>query len=163
MVRGVASIRRRGSVPVIPSLHTSCAPCFGTGVAPNSVGWIGVCRPCDGSGYVDKPGGPRFGAQLALTDRQPGELVELVTGERAVIAWHQPKPAPKVTPIATFVRIVDEFDDHVGEPIAYPAQTGVRRVLGGRSAAAQLDDGAGAKAADELDPFTRRATAGALL
>lgn len=159
---------------MIPGLHDRCTRCVGCGVVDltaeeilvahprearvliaEQINLTAPCRTCRGVGFVDKPGGPRFGALITLTERSPGEVVELVTGQRARIAWHYPRTEPDTT----FVAILDDFDDteHIGR-LPFPSGTGVRATYGD-AIASQLDDGYRAKAADALDPFTKRAAA----
>ena len=142
---------------MIPELHLACDCANGFTLLT-----LKLCPKCDGLAFVNRPGGPRFGAPFVLGERAPGEIVELATGQRARIAWHTPR-GPKPAPETTHVAILDPWDDSESdERIAYPSATGVRGVFGPRRAIVE-DDGARAKGADELDPFTRRAVAEALL
>lgn len=93
---------------------------------------------------------------MDLGDRYPGELVELATGDRVIIAWHAPRKRPRIRPETTFVRMLGDFTD---EPDQNPI--GLASTLGVRSVSVKLADEAieqhdGEKDSDALDPFARR-------
>ncbi len=146
-------------MPIPPGCMT-CPTCKGNGVIV-SAGWS-RCTSCSGVGHTWKPGGPKFGCSITLGEREPGEHVELGSGERAIIAWHTPRPTKKIPAVTTFVRMFDAFDEEFELPNPVP----VSSVIGVRSVAATKphveDDGTGAKDADMIDPLNRQRN-GALL
>lgn len=114
------------------------------------------CKACDGTGEVWQVGGPRFACPMELADRYPGEVVELGTGDRAVIAWHSPRKRPRERPETTFINLIDPFTDEVERnPIGVSSSLGVRSVSV-KVAAPVLDQHDGEKDSDALDPFARR-------
>lgn len=134
-----------------------CAECRGDGGDFRGPGaaWL-RCAACGGIGDTWIAGGPRFGCPMDLGDRYPGEVVELGTGDRAVIAWHTPRKTNRQRPDATFVRMFDPFTDELErDPIGLASVLGVRSVSVKLAAeAVELHDGE--KDSDALDPFARR-------
>lgn len=142
---------------MIPVGMTACAACSGCGYTwppPPLAAWL-RCHRCDGLGHVWRAGGPGFGCTLELGDREPGELVELATGDRARVLWHIPKKTPDVT----FVALIDAFDDTESDsPTPVDAHMGIASVTRG-AARTKRDDHAGDKDSDAVDPLATRARA----
>lgn len=109
---------------------TRCIACNGCGVPSTAMRgstWR-VCVPCDGVGRVWLPGGPSFGAIAGTLDMvDPGQLARIGPDASVTVKVfaHNPKPAKGVRPIVTMVRIVDEWDDSLSEPIPMPSCVGV--------------------------------------
>lgn len=130
-----------------------CEACGGDGGAFDDLREWTRCRACDGLGHAWMAGGPSFGCSMTLGDREPGEVVELGTGDRCKIAWHSPRKAPKQRPTITFVRLEDVFGEYEPNPIGCASELGVRSV------SVKVDGGElrdNEKDADALDPFARR-------
>lgn len=141
---------------IIPPGRVRCERCKTAGGDFSGVfdSWV-RCTKCDGVGHAWKPGGPKFGCALTLGEREPGEIVILGSGERARIAWHSPKPAPKIAAQTTFVHLFDEFDEEYehSNPIPVSSRIGVRSVATTKPHVD--DDGTGHKNADIIDPLNR--------
>lgn len=145
---------------MIPPGREQCPACDGNGgrwaiadgVDVARTQWV-RCLKCDGLGHAWQAGGPMFGCQMTLGDREAGEIVELGSGERARIAWHQPRKAPRQRPSTTFVVLEDVFGDFEPNPVGCASELGVRSVSV-KIEAAELRDNE--KDADALDPFARR-------
>lgn len=136
----------------------SCAECSGAGYLwppPDPHAWL-RCSACDGLGVVWAPGGPKFGATLELGDRNPGEIVELATGDRVRVLWHMPRNSPTTT----FVALIDAFDGTESHnPIPVASEIGVVSISADVVASAarpttDLHDGD--KDADLVDPIAAR-------
>lgn len=111
-----------------------------------------TCQPCRRLGRVWLPGGPLFGCQMTLEDRNPGEIVTLGTGHRGRIVSQNENGSP-----TTQIALIGEFDG-VEDTVStsFPSSVGVlsvsvdtykREDVHGRSRGRE----------DHLDPLQRRA------
>lgn len=129
-----------------------CPTCRGVGGAfVTAAGWV-RCRACDGLGQTWRAGGPGFDCSIELSERDPGEVVELGTGERVRIMWH----SPRKNPVTTFVSVFDDFtDEYDPAPVPVFSSIGVRSVaIRARAPGADLHEHE--KDADLVDPIARR-------
>jgi hypothetical protein len=126
-----------------------CEACHGDGGRWDSSAAWSRCVVCDGLGHTWRPGGPLFGCTIVLADRDPGEVVELGTGDRARIMWQSPRKDPSVT----FVAVFDDFTESYGEPTPVDSRIGVRSVA---AKITRVDLHDKEKDADLVDPIARR-------
>lgn len=140
------------------SVRGECRDCRGAGGhfdPPVGISWWRHCGLCGGTGRGWIPGGPAFGCVITLADRDPGEIVTLGNGQRAKIAWHQPRKSKKVKPETTFLLEVDDFTDtEIARPIPVPSICGVLSVDVAR-AHVDRDAHDGEKTEDANDPVQR--------
>lgn len=116
-------------------VRVACPKCLGAGGAWGSdpafadiLLWV-RCPLCGGRCRAWADGAPSFGCTITLADRDPGEIITLGNGDRAKIAWHQPRKSRKVVPETTFLLAVDDFTDREdATPVPYPSCIGVLSV-----------------------------------
>lgn len=103
-------------------IHVDCENCAGHGrLRPN---WT-LCAKCDGLGYVFAPEAPTYGCKETLSDRRPGEIVELGNGDRGRILRHEKSPGNPTTVVA-LIGLFDGAEAELGTH--FPSETGVRSV-----------------------------------
>lgn len=143
-------------------VRETCSECRGAGVvvdeARRAAAWP-LCHACDGLGHVFAAGAPAFGCTMTLADRDPGDVVELGTGDRALVRWHEPRKTKKTRPHTTAVEVFGDFGG-VSELELVTSELGVRDIVVSHGAGDELD-GRG----DVGDPLLNasRAVRGALM
>lgn len=104
-----------------------------------------MCKTCEGTGFQWRDGGPLFGAKAGtLADRNPGERVRIGHDDIAIVMAQVPRKHPRTT----YIRVLDAFDDTIGEFESVPSSVGVHAII--KSTIADADSGTDE---DTIDPM----------
>lgn len=135
-------------MPNISPAEQECPSCKGCGF--DLAG--DTCPPCGRLGRIWLPGGPLFGCQMTLGDREIGEVVTLGTGHRGRIVRQNENGTP-----TTSIALIGDFDGvEERNSTTFPSAVGVLSVAVD-SYVRKERRGRGNSREDHLDPLQRRA------